>query len=325
MNSDRDIVVIVPCYKVKEFVLNVISSVPECVSRIYCVDDACPENSGEFIEENCTDPRVEVIYNESNLGVGGAVQAGYRKAIEDGAIVAVKVDGDGQMDPAMIPRFIEPIASGRADYTKGNRFFWVSDTSQMPRLRIIGNGILSFFSKLSTGYWNIFDPTNGYTAIHVDVLAKMPYMNVSRRFFFESDMLFQLGLIRAAVQDIPMVAKYDDEESNLSVRKVLIPFLFGHMRNTVRRLGYMYFLRDFHLASIEFLFGTIAFLFGVTFSAYNWAQSISTEIPSTAGTVMIGALSIIVGVQMLLGAINYDIQNVPRSAIHNDLASVLSR
>lgn len=313
--------VVIPCYKVRDTIDEVIQSIPQFIELVYCVDDCCPQHSGKYIEKNHTDPRLVVIYNKHNLGVGGATQAGYRQAIADGADVIVKVDGDGQMDPRLISCFVEPIVNGQADYTKGNRFFWVTSTENMPKVRVFGNGILSFMSKLSSGYWNIFDPTNGYTAIHARVLEKIPYQKVSKNYFFESDMLYQLGLARAVVQDIPMLARYGDEESNLSIRKIVFPFMRGHTKNFIRRIVYMYYLRDFHLASIELLFGSLSLSFGVFFAILKWYESVASGTPTTAGTVMIGGLAIIVGVQMLLGAVNYDIQNVPRNPIHRNLKS----
>src|SRR3989304_3450683 len=147
------IAVVVPCYKVKKHVLEVIASIGDEVWRIYVVDDACPDGSGKHVEEHCLDQRVRVIYHECNQGVGGAVITGYRAAITDGAEVIVKVDGDGQMDTSLIPNFIEPILAGEADYTKGNRFFDLEEIRAMPKVRLIGNAVLSFLTKLSSGSW----------------------------------------------------------------------------------------------------------------------------------------------------------------------------
>ncbi|MGT2491529.1 glycosyltransferase family 2 protein [Cupriavidus basilensis] len=116
-----DIAVVIPCFKVKKFILSVIERVDGLVSAIYVVDDACPEGSGDYVKEHCKDPRVTVVKHEKNKGVGGAVMTGYRAAIADGARVIVKIDGDGQMDPALLPEFVMPILGGEADYTKGNR------------------------------------------------------------------------------------------------------------------------------------------------------------------------------------------------------------
>ena len=208
-----------------------IAEIPPEVWRIYVIDDACPDHSGAFVETNVSRPDVRVIVHEHNQGVGGAVMTGYRAAIADGADVIVKVDGDGQMDPKLIPHFVDPILSGEADYTKGNRFYDLEKIRTMPLSRLFGNAVLSLMTKLSSGYWNLFDPTNGYTAIHADVAKNLPFDKISRSFFFETDMLFRLNTFRALVIDVPMDAKYADEATNLEVRRVIGEFLFKHARN----------------------------------------------------------------------------------------------
>lgn len=310
------IAVVIPCFRVRARIDAVLAGVPARVSRIYCVDDACPEGTGEHLESSCRDPRVEVIRRRRNGGVGAAMVTGYRAALRDGAEVIVKLDGDGQTDPAMLERFVSPILAGQADYTKGNRFFHPEDLAEMPRLRLAGNAVLSFAAKLSTGYWNIFDPTNGYTAIHAAVLRQIPLDKISGGYFFESDMLFRLNTVRAVVLDIPMRARYRDERSNLRVGRELIRFLRGHARNTAKRIFYNYFLRDFHVASLELLLGAAALLFALLFGASRWLQSSASGEPATAGTVMLAGLPVIVGLQLLLSALHFDIQAVPRHPIH---------
>ncbi|MHA1113581.1 MAG: glycosyltransferase family 2 protein, partial [Alphaproteobacteria bacterium] len=208
MPNDMKIVVVVPCYRVKDRVLDVLAKIgPECAG-IVVVDDACPERTGAHVEARVTDPRVTVVRHQANQGVGGAVMTGYRAALDAGADIVVKIDGDGQMDPALLPRFIAPILAGEADYTKGNRFYSVANLRDMPGVRLAGNAVLSFVTKLSSGYWSIFDPTNGYTAIHATALRALDLTRVSRRYFFESDMLVQLSSVRAFVGDVPMDAVY---------------------------------------------------------------------------------------------------------------------
>jgi len=245
------IAVVIPSYKVINHILGVIDGMGSDIHRIYVVDDCCPMNSGDFVEANCTDPRVVVLRHVENQGVGGAVMTGYRAAIEDGIDIIVKVDGDGQMDPALIPSFVSPIIAGEADYTKGNRFFDLERIAQMPKLRLFGNAGLSFLTKLSSGYWDLFDPTNGFTAIHRDVARHLPMGRISKRYFFETDMLFRLSTLRAVVLDVPMHAKYGDEVSNLKISQVLSEFLFKNLRNFGKRVFYNYYLRNLSLASFE--------------------------------------------------------------------------
>lgn len=318
----QSVAVVIPCYRVRSQILTLIKQIGAEVERIVVVDDACPEESGRYVRENCTDRRVSVLTNEKNLGVGGAMLRGYAHALEAGADIVVKLDGDGQMDPRWIKYLIRPIEDGRADYAKGNRFFKVDGLRSMPRVRLLGNAVLSFFSKISSGYWTIFDPTNGYTAISTATLALLPLNKISRGYFFESDMLFQLGTVRACVVDVPMDAVYADEKSSLRISRVLFQFLRKHVTNACKRIAYNYFLRDFSLASVELVAGIGLVFFGTIFGEYHWAESIRTGITATTGTVMLAALPVILGVQLLLSFLAFDIGSTPNMAIHRLLQGV---
>ncbi len=315
-NPIRGLAVVIPCYKVTRHIMSVINSIPKIVECIYAIDDCCPDKSGELILANNKDPRVKVLFNEKNRGVGGAVMSGYKAAIADNMQIAVKVDGDGQMDPALIPEFIEPILSGDADYTKGNRFYNLEQIHQMPKVRLFGNAALSLLNKLSSGYWDVFDPTNGYTAIHVDVLKKIPFLKINERYFFESDMLFRLNTLRAKVVDIPMDAHYGDEESQLKIGKIIGDFTKKNIKNTFKRIFYNYFLRDMSVASIELVLGFFLLVFGFFYGVFHWVDSAQDGVVTPAGTVMVAVLPIVIGVQLLLSFLSYDIENVPRRKIH---------
>lgn len=319
------VAVVIPCYRVRQHILSVISAVPALVSDIVCVDDRCPEKVGDYIASECRDPRVLVVRNEVNEGVGGATMRGYREALRLGAEIVVKIDGDGQMDPSLVANFVNPIAYGKADYTKGNRFYQPESVRGMPAARLVGNAVLSLMCKLSTGYWTVVDPNNGYTAIHANVLRLLPLRKINKRFFFESDVLFWLNTVRAVVVDVPMDAAYCGEVSNLSARRQIVPFLRGHVVNFLRRFLYTYLLRDFNLASVLTLIGVPLILGGVSFGAAKWLNSIRTGELATAGTVMVAALPIVVGIQMILAALSYDISNVPRQPIHMTFMEIDSR
>jgi dolichol-phosphate mannosyltransferase len=310
------IAVVIPCYRVTSEILGVLARIgPEC-DRIYVVDDCCPDRSGQVVEDGCKDPRVVVLRHETNRGVGGATITGYRRALADGADIVVKVDGDGQMDPALIPRFLAPIERGDADYTKGNRFYDLGGLRTMPAARLVGNACLSFLSKLSSGYWNLFDPTNGFTAIHSKVLAALPLDKVSQRWFFESDLLFRLGIVRAAVLDIPMPARYGSEKSSLRAGRVVTEFAWKHFRNSIKRLFYSYYLRDFSVASVQLALAPTMILAGSAIGADHWIESGRTGQVASAGTVMLAALPIVIGIQLLLGFLAFDMQSTPTRAVH---------
>lgn len=311
-----ELAVVIPCYRARRHVLEVIAGIPPSVGRIHVVDDACPDATGRHVEAQCRDPRVRVHYNARNLGVGGAVLRGYEEALACGATIIVKIDGDGQMDPALIPQFTAPILRGEADYTKGNRFYDLANIGRMPPLRILGNAALSLMAKLSTGYWDIFDPTNGYTAIHADVARRLPMAKISQRYFFESDLLFRLNTLRAVVADVPMDARYGDETSHLHISRVIGEFLVKHLRNTVKRIFYNFFLRDMSIASLELVAGCVLILAGGLYGASAWIRSAQTGQATAPGTVMLAALPLIIGLQFVLAFLSYDIASVPRRPIH---------
>jgi len=309
------IAVVIPCYRVRHKIMSVIAAIGPEVGWIFAVDDACPDQSGNFIESDCSDPRVKVLRHAKNGGVGAATCTGFAAALLTGADIVVKLDGDGQMDPALIPNLIAAIILGQADFCKGNRFHRLGDTRGMPALRMVGNAGLSLLSKISTGYWQIFDPTNGFLAIHRSVLAELDLKSLHPRYFFESDLLAQLALIRARVRDLPMHAVYADEVSSMRPLHVIAPFTYGHARNLLRRITYQYFVRGFSLASIQLVLGLPMLLFGVVFGVLTWHNSISTGITATAGTVMLSALPIILGVDFLLSWLNFDVHAEPRDAL----------
>lgn len=310
------IAVVIPCYRVKRQILGVLARIGPEVDAIYVVDDACPEATADLVEREVQDKRVQVIRCERNGGVGAATLIGMSAATAAGATVLVKIDGDGQMDTALIASVVAPILDGRADYTKGNRFYSPEFVQGMPAIRILGNGILSFMTKMSSGYWTTFDPTNGFIAIHAAIFSALPLHKLASRFFFESDLLFRLNLLRANVIDIPMPAAYGDENSNLNIGRVILPFIWGHLRNCVKRITYSYFIRDFSIASIYLSFGIPLFLFGVVYGAEQWIVHALSGTIATAGTVMVAALPVITGFQLILSFLAYDIASVPRTAVH---------
>ncbi len=315
-DGQSKIAVVIPSYKVIAHILGVIADIGPEVARIYIVDDCCPEGSGAYVEQHCTDPRVVVLRNPENQGVGGAVMTGYQAAVNDNMDVIVKIDGDGQMEPGLLMNFVNPILDGTADYTKGNRFYDLEEIRSMPRIRLFGNAVLSFMTKFSSGYWDLFDPTNGYTAIHRDVARHLPFDKISRRYFFETDVLFRLNTLRAVVVDVPMDAKYGDEVSNLKISKVVGEFFVKHVRNFGKRIFYNYYLRDMSLASLELPVGLLMLVWGLVFGTSHWISSTYTGVATSAGTVMLSALPVILGIQLILAFLGQDIASVPRRPFH---------
>ena len=316
------VAVVIPCYRVRPHILAVLDELPAVVDLAYCIDDACPDGSGDVAALACRDPRVRVLRHDENQGVGGATLTGYGAAVAEGADIIVKIDGDGQIDPKLIELFLDPIAKGRADYTKGNRFHNLEDTRGMPAVRLFGNACLSFVTKLSSGYWTSFDPTNGYTAIERTLAERILTRPVARRYFFESDMLFHLYMERAVVEDVPIPARYAGEQSSLRIGRILGPFAVRNLVNMIRRVVVQHYLRDFSVASLELPIGLAALAFGLGFGLVEWSRSIASGHATTAGGVMLSALPILAGLQLCLSALNYDVQSVPRVPRHPQLRAI---
>ncbi len=247
------IAVVIPAYKVQDHILGVLEGIPDWVKYIVVVNDASPDNTTEALKK-CKDRRLHIISHEKNQGVGGAVLSGYSKAFSLGAEIAVKMDGDGQMDPAYLPALVSPILQGEADYVKGNRFIHSTELLQMPFLRRVGNVALTFFVKVASGYWDIFDPTNGYTALERSAYILLSKDKLSKDYFFESNMLLELRRIRAVVKDIPIPSRYGSEKSSLSIQKVLVTFplrlVRGFFNRNLPRILLVRFQRRFIPSSI---------------------------------------------------------------------------
>jgi glycosyltransferase involved in cell wall biosynthesis len=305
------VAVIIPCYCVKRQVLDVIAQIGPEVDSILVVDDACPEGTGAWVQSQCKDPRVQVLFNAANRGVGGATMRGYKTALVQDADLLIKLDGDGQMNSALIPGFLAALFEHNADYVKGNRFYRLDHARSMPRVRLIGNLLLSFMTKVSSGYWQILDPTNGYTVLRAEVACELPFERIEQRFFFESDLLCHLNLLGAVVQDFPMRAVYGDEQSNLQISRVFLEFFTKNIRNTGRRIAASYFLKDINLGSAEFALGMLFLLFGVMFGGYSWMHGVATQTLQSSGTVMLAALPTLIGLQLLVAFFAYDVNHVP--------------
>ncbi|HYG35083.1 MAG TPA: glycosyltransferase family 2 protein, partial [Clostridia bacterium] len=264
------IAVVIPCYKVQREIEGVLSSIPTYVSHIVVVNDASPDSTRAIVEKVAGfDQRILLLNHTSNQGVGGAMITGFKAAIELGAQVVVKMDGDGQMKANDLPDLVIPLIHGEADYTKGNRFRDFQALRQMPWLRRVGNTGLSFLVKVATGYWNCFDPCNGFVAIRGDVLAQIPLDKIHRSYFFETSMLSQLNLLHALVRDIPLPASYGNEVSNLSIKKVMIEFPPRLLAVFLRRLVLKNFVYDFTLESVHLLAGLPMLLAGLGYGGYN--------------------------------------------------------
>jgi len=313
-----DIAVVIPAYRAATSIGAVVRAIPADVRWIVVVDDGDDDDLAGAVR-TVGDPRIDLVTHDSNRGVGAAVLSGYIRTLELGAEIIVKLDADGQMDPAAIGELVAPVAAGDADYAKGNRFLHERELRKMPAARRYGNVGLSFFTKLATGYWPVFDPTNGYTAIHGSVVGLLDHANIAQRYFFETSMLIELSRVRAVVVDVYIPARYGREVSSLRPARAATDFPAPLLKAFFRRLWTQYFVRDFTPASLYVVAGVVGVVLGTIWGAWHWVVSIQSGVPATTGTVMIAVLPIILGVQLLLQAATLDIQGVPTRPIQTRL------
>jgi glycosyltransferase involved in cell wall biosynthesis len=302
---------VVPAHNESRHIGQVIRTMPEFVDQIIVVDDASQDDTVE-VAKACGDARLIVLETAENQGVGGATLLGYSKGVELNSDIVVKMDGDGQMIPEYLSSLLDAIIEQGYDYAKGNRFLAGESLSFMPRHRLFGNIVLTFLTKLASGYWHVFDPQNGYTAIKREVLCVLDLGAIHRRFFFENDMLVHLNFHGFRVKDVPVPARYGAEESDISLVNITLTFPFLFLRKFFYRVYQKYVLRDFSPIALFLFLGMALFLWGFLFGAYFWIKAMFTGLPTATGTIMLALLPLILGFQLLLQAIVLDIQQTPK-------------
>jgi glycosyltransferase involved in cell wall biosynthesis len=322
LNSGRpSCAVVIPAYNVANQIVRVLAGLPEWIDEIIVVNDESSDKTAEVLAE-LHHPKLRVIARPTNGGVGAATKTGYREALRGGADIVVKMDGDDQMDPAQLPALVMPIVLGKADYTKGNRFRDRLSLRAMPPLRRLGNLALSFLTKLASGYWNIFDPTNGYTAVRADVLRGLRFENIADRYFFEISMLVELNLANACVKDVPMPSRYADENSSLKIGRILTSFPAKLVAATGSRIRDKYFLYDFSAVSLFLVASAPLMTIGTVLGVKYWHHSIVSGVPTTAGQVMLAVLPLLIGFQLLLQAFVIDIGSVPQVSQYGPVGGI---
>jgi glycosyltransferase involved in cell wall biosynthesis len=301
---------VIPTYKAAGTVCGVVLKLLPLVDTVIVVDDACPEGSAESVQAAFPlDARVIVLRHAKNGGVGRATKTGIAKALELGASVVFKIDADDQMDVAYIPGIVELFERdpGLA-FVKGNRFYRAQVLRQMPVVRLIGNAVLSLWVKFSSGYWNLLDPTNGYMAFNASVLGELDWTSFADSYFFEISVLCALGLRQAHIAEVEMATIYGSERSSLSIRRVIVEFPFRLLAIFMRRVLLQYFVFDVNVGTLNLVMGTLLVLAGAAFGSYEWVETATTGISRSAGTIMLAALPVLMGFQLLLNALMYDVQ-----------------
>jgi glycosyltransferase involved in cell wall biosynthesis len=307
MYKNNNISVVVPAFNEAKHILKVIGGVPNFVDHIIVVNDCSRDRTAEVVRKINND-RVTLINHKSNQGVGGAIISGHKKALELKSDINIIMAGDNQMDPKYLPDLLDKLIDENYDYVKGNRFYSTKTISNMPKMRVFGNIMLSFLNKISSGYWSVFDPQNGYTAIKTKTLRKIDLDKIAQGYFFENSILIELNIIGAKVADVSIPARYKDENSKLKIFKIIVPFIFCLSRGFHRRIFYKYFLRGVHPIIVFLLSGAILAFWGMVFGLIKWHESSAAGVAASTGTVMLAVMPLLMGFQLLLWAVVMDIQ-----------------
>ena len=308
MLEGKSVAVVVPAYREEELIGATLGGIPGFVDRIYVVDDASPDGTGDRARA-FGDSRVEVLAHERNEGVGAAIVTGYDRALGDGIDVTCVMAGDNQMDPAELETLVRAVARGDVDYAKANRLFTGEAWRVIPRHRYVGNAILSLLTKIASGYWHVADSQSGYTAISREMLAQLDRRRIYRGYGFPNDMLVHLNVWNARVRDFPSRPVYGvGERSGIKIRRVVPRISWLLLKGFLWRLREKYVIRDFHPLVFFYVLGFVMTLAGLALGIAETALRIAGNTVSV-GTVVLVALLLIAGSQFTLFAMWFDMES----------------
>ncbi len=308
--------VVIPAFHAERSISAVIAAVPAFVEQIIVVDDASPDATGKVVQD-LANPRVILLTHEHNQGVGGAMVTGFRKALDLGVEYIAKIDADGQMDPSHLDRFVEVAEEHGCDYVKANRFGHIESLSTMPSPRFYGNIALTFFTKFVSGYWNVFDPQNGYLMISRRMLLRLNLETIDRSYFFENSMLINLNIMRAKIGEIYIPAKYGDEVSSMRLTRIAWSFPLKLINGYVYRVYQKYVFRSLSPYALFVACGTALLTWAVVWGGVAWYESWSTRVVATTGTIMLALLPFLMGWSLLLEALVLDVHDAGPCLLFN--------
>jgi glycosyltransferase involved in cell wall biosynthesis len=309
MYKHKVVSISVPAHNEEALIQKVITTMPEFVDHIVIVDDRSDDATADKARA-IGDPRVDVIRHEVNKGVGGSIMTAHRKGLELGADLFVVMAGDAQMDPDYLPSLLDPLVDDDFGFSKANRFFSMDSFRGMPGHRVFGNVILSFMTKLASGYWNLFDPQNGYTALTRGALERLDLDRIAETYEFENDLLINLNILDVRAVDVPIPAMYGEEVSGMRLGRVIPRITRLLFRGFWKRLLWKYVFRSFSPIALFFFVGMALVAWGVLFGVWVLWHTLGPATAST-GTVLISVVPFIIGIQLLLNALTLDIQQSP--------------
>lgn len=307
MYLEKTVAVTVPAYNEEKLIAQTLSTIPDFVDRIIVVDDASTDKTCESIKSLALkDKRILLIEHKRNQGVGGAIVSGYEKAKELEIDVTAVMAGDAQMDPNDLTRIIEPVITGDAHYTKGNRLFYGDSWEMIPHYRYLGNSTLSLLTKIASGYWHIADSQSGYTAIALIALKRLNLERIYKRYGMPNDILIKLNQHDFKVRDVHVRPVYNvGEKSGIQLMQVIPRISWILFKGFWERLFYKYVIRDFHpliffyILSFLLLGASIPLTFRLF---YIWA--LKGDIPDINAMALI--FTLITGLQTLFFGMWFD-------------------
>ena len=306
--ENQTLAVVIPAYNAALTIAALVDRVPSYVDWIIIVNDASRDNTQKVVEK-IKNPRVFLINHEKNQGVGGAMVTGFKRALDLNADLIAKLDADGQMDPRYLDRFALTAIRYQCDYVKANRFGHIEALPAMPGIRLAGNLLLTFLTKWASGYWNIFDPQNGYVMITRRMIKRLDFTKIDRSYFFENSMLINLNILRAQIGEIYIPAQYGEEISSMRLGRIIKDFPGKLILGYLYRIYQKYIFRSLSPFIFLFTFGILTSLWGCVWGGIAWWKSYLTGTPATTGTVILALLPLLLGWTALLQAFILDIQD----------------
>jgi glycosyltransferase involved in cell wall biosynthesis len=305
MLDGKTVAVVVPAYDEEKLLPETLAGIPEFVDRVYVVDDASRDGTGERAAD---DPRVQVIRHETNRGVGAAIVTGYRQAIEDRMDVTCVMAADNQMPPDELEDIARPVVVGDADYAKANRLVSGEAWQLIPHARYLGNAMLSLLTKIASGYWHVADSQSGFTAASLATLERLDLHRIYPRYGFPNDMLVHLNVVEARGRDVPSRPVYNvGEQSGIRYSRVVPAISSLLLKAFFWRLWQKYVIRDFHPLVFFYVFGIAMFLAGLGLGIAEVVLRILGN-PIPPATVVLVALLLIFGSQFTLFAMWFDLE-----------------
>lgn len=317
MYKEHKIGVVVPAYNEEELIGKTLAGIPDYVDRIYVVDDGSKDRTSEIVEEfTKRDSRITLIKHKTNQGVGKSIIDGYKEALKENMDIVAVMAGDNQMDPNYLPDLLDPIVEGKAEYTKGNRLLGPEYVRNMPKFRYIGNMILTFLTKIASGYWHLMDPQNGYTAISKKALEKINLDSVYHWYGYPNDLLVKLNVYGFRVLDIPIPAKYGNERSKIKYTKYVIKVSWLLLKDFFWRLKEKYLFYNFHPLVFFYVFGILFLLAGAGGVLFTFYQKFILHHNVFFYMMTLSLLVFGIGLTMFLFAMLFDMEEERRNGLH---------